>query len=218
MDQGDLLLNLLRHHGISDDAPGRENQSAIYLCCQSDDSGGNQQDLSLISRQYPVRCCSSPTPWRINKYPLLLSPYRPKWRYPVHLQPSTDARSYLEKLTRSGRGHEQALTAARICRLGLVLPPDWRWRNRRAGRRRLRMKGTPRNTTSGALPSSILRRGNGGTPTPLNASTAALFPAYLLPVTAMPEASDVPGATGKVEASSAASEEGAGTRANLAAL
>ena len=56
------------------------------------------------------------------------------------------------------------------------------------------------------------------TPTPLNASsTAALFPAYLLPVTAMPEASGAPGATGKVEASSAASEAGTGTRANLAA-
>ena len=56
------------------------------------------------------------------------------------------------------------------------------------------------------------------TPTPLNArSTAALFPAYLLPVTAMPEASGAPGVTGKVEASSAASEAGAGTRANLAA-
>ena len=57
------------------------------------------------------------------------------------------------------------------------------------------------------------------TPAPLNASsTAALFPAYLLPVTAMPEASGAPGATGKVEASSAASEAGTGTRANLAAL
>ena len=57
------------------------------------------------------------------------------------------------------------------------------------------------------------------TSTPLNASsTAALFPAYLLPVTAMPEASDAPGATGKVEAYSAASEAGAGTRTNLTAL
>ena len=57
------------------------------------------------------------------------------------------------------------------------------------------------------------------TPTPLNvSSTAALFPPYLLPVTAMPEASGAPGATGKVEASSAASEAGTGTRANLAAL
>lgn len=56
------------------------------------------------------------------------------------------------------------------------------------------------------------------TPTPLNASTVALFPPYLLPVTAMPEASGAPGATSKVEASSAASEEGTGTRANLAAL
>ena len=56
------------------------------------------------------------------------------------------------------------------------------------------------------------------TPAPLNASsTAALFPAYLLPVTAMPEASGAPGATGKVEASSAASEAGTGTRANLTA-
>ena len=57
------------------------------------------------------------------------------------------------------------------------------------------------------------------TPIPLNASsTAALFPPYLLPVTARPEASGAPGVTGKVEASSAASEEGTGTRANLAAL
>lgn len=36
-------------------------------------------------------------------------------------------------------------------------------------------------------------------------------------MTAMPEASGAPAVTGKVEASSAASEEGAGTRANLAA-
>ena len=57
------------------------------------------------------------------------------------------------------------------------------------------------------------------TPTPLNvSSTVALFPAYLLPVTAMPEASSAPGATGKVEASSTASEAGTGTRANLTAL
>ena len=57
------------------------------------------------------------------------------------------------------------------------------------------------------------------TPAPLNASsTAALLPVYLLPVTAMPEASGAPGATGKVEASSAASEAGTGTRANLTAL
>ena len=56
------------------------------------------------------------------------------------------------------------------------------------------------------------------TPTPLNASsTAALFPAYLLPVTAMPEASGAPGVTGKVEVSSAASEARTGTRANLTA-
>lgn len=57
------------------------------------------------------------------------------------------------------------------------------------------------------------------TPTPLNASsTAALFSAYLLPVTAMPEASGALAAAGKVEASSAASEEGTGMRANLTAL
>lgn len=56
------------------------------------------------------------------------------------------------------------------------------------------------------------------TPAPLNASsTAALLPVYLLPVTAMPEASGAPGVTGKVEASSAASEAGTGTRANLTA-
>ena len=71
---------------------------------------------------------------------------------------------------------------------------------------RVALKYTPAAVTAEAMP------------TPLNASTAALFPAYLLPVTAMPEASGAPGVTGKVEASSAASEAGTGTRANLTAL
>ena len=70
---------------------------------------------------------------------------------------------------------------------------------------RVTLKHTPAAVTAEATP-------------PLNASTAALFPAYLLPVTAMPETSDAPGATGKVEVSSAASEAGTGTRANLTAL
>ena len=71
---------------------------------------------------------------------------------------------------------------------------------------RVALKHTPAAVTAEATP-------------PLNASsTAALFPAYLLPVTARPEASGAPAVTGKVEASSAASEAGTGTRANLAAL
>ena len=56
------------------------------------------------------------------------------------------------------------------------------------GQWRVTLKHTPAAVTAEA------------TPTPLNASsTAALLPAYLLPVTAMPEASDVPALLPKKE-------------------